>query len=357
MGRIDRNDEELDPRCRDVLREIISHYIDNGEPISSRTLAKSGRFDLSPASLRNVMADLEDLGYLFQPHTSAGRVPTDRGYRFFINHLMRSRRISTHEREVIDDHVAQVSDLDDVMQIASRLISKLSDQVGIVFMPNLGNLAVRSINLIPVADRRIMIVIVGTNGVVVNRIVETAETFPTDELERIGRYITGEFAGKTLLAIRDRLSELLREEQSAHDGFLRRTLRLGVEAVDDVLPSDHDLYVEGAASMLNKPEYAADASALRKTILAFEEKERLVDILNRCLNEEGVQILVGSESHFTQSYNFSLVATRYGAATAPSGLVGVIGPTRMEYARIATLVDYLGRALSRKIEESQEQNS
>lgn len=357
MGRNDRNDEDLDPRCRDVLREIVSQYIDSGEPISSRTLSKCGRFDLSPASLRNVMADLEDLGYLFQPHTSAGRVPTDRGYRFFINHLMRSRRISAHEREAIDDQVAQVSDLDDVMQLASRLIAKMSDQVGIVFLPTLANLLVRSVNFIAVSDRKIMIVIVGTNGVVVNRIVETTTPFAVEELERIGRYITIEHGGKTLVSIRDRLAELLRAERAEQDSSLRRTLQLGVAAVEDVLPSDHDLYVEGAASILNKPEYAADATALRKTILAFEEKERLVDILNRCLTEEGVQILVGSESHFTQSYNFSLVATRYGAASSPTGLVGVIGPTRMEYARIATLVDYLGRALSRKIEESQELNS
>lgn len=352
--RIERLEDDLDPRCRDVLREIVIQYTDTGEPISSRSLAKCGRFALSPASLRNVMADLEDLGFVYQPHTSAGRVPTDRGYRYFINHLMKSRKLSSHERDVIDEQVSQVSNLDEVMQIASRLIAKMSDQVGIVFMPTLQHLKMRSITLIPVADRRVMVVIVATNGVVVNRVIETPVTYSYDELERIGRYLTGEFSGKTLAAIRDHLSGLLNAERGADDAELRKTITVGIEAVEDVLPFDHDLYVEGAASILNKPEYS-DAESLRKTILAFEEKERLIEILSRCLTEDGVQILIGSESRYTQSYNFSLVAYPYGSKSSPAGLVGVIGPTRMEYARIATLVEYLGLALSRKIEESRQE--
>src|ERR1043166_2377752 len=129
--------EELDGRAREVLREIVRQHVATGEAISSRSLAKCGRFQLSPASLRNVMADLEDAGYLAQPHTSAGRVPTDRGYRFFFNHLMRSRTITSHEREVIDGEVMHATEIDEMLQLASRLLSKLSDQVGVVFMPTL----------------------------------------------------------------------------------------------------------------------------------------------------------------------------------------------------------------------------
>jgi heat-inducible transcriptional repressor len=356
MVRIDRIDEELDPRCRDVLREIVIQYTTSGEPISSRTLAKLGRFGLSPASLRNAMADLEDMGFVYQPHTSAGRVPTDRGYRFFINNLMRSRRISNQEQEIIDEQVSQVNDLDDVMQIASKLTAKMSDQVGIVFMPTLQHLVMRSLTLIPVSDGKAMVVVVATNGVVVNRIIDVPGTFGAEELEQIGRYITGEFGGLSLSVVRERLSAMMQQERAQQDAKLRRTITVGIEAVDDVLPVDHELYVEGAASILNKPEYS-DAESLRKTMSAFEEKERLVEILTRCLTEEGVQILIGSESQFTRSYNFSLVAARYGSEQSPSGLVGVIGPTRMEYARMATLVEYIGRALTRKIEETRQEQS
>lgn len=348
----DRSGDELDPRGREVLREIILQYIESGEPIGSRTLSKCGRFQLSPASLRNVMADLEDLGYLAQPHTSAGRIPTDRGYRFFINHLMKSRALSQRERQRIDGQVANTNDIDDVLQAASRALSELSDQVGIVFMPTLLQFAIRSMDFVLVADTKIMCVIVGLNGVVVNKIIETRFVFSRDELEKISRFITAEFNGLTLDQIRRRLIRMTEQERALHDEMLQKTISLGIEAVNDVVPFDHDLYVEGAASILNKPEYS-DAAALRKTFLALQEKEKLVEILETCLAEDGLQIVIGAESDFTRMHDFSIVARRYGTHVSPLGMVGIIGPMRMEYARMAPLVDYLSRTLSRKIEEEQ----
>ncbi|MFL6247118.1 MAG: heat-inducible transcriptional repressor HrcA [Thermoanaerobaculia bacterium] len=343
---------DLEPRAREVLREIILQHIANGEPIGSRTLSKCGKFQLSPASLRNVMADLEDLGFLQQPHTSAGRIPTDRGYRYFINHLMKSRALTLREREVIDEEVGNASEIDEVLHLSSSVLSKLSDQVGVIFMPTLLQFAIRSMDFILVADNRIMCIAVGINGVVVNKVIETRYVCTRDELEKISRYITIEFAGCTLDVIRRRLIRMTEQERTQHDQMLQKTISLGIEAVNDVAPFEHELYVEGAASILNKPEFA-DAASFRKTFLALQEKEKLVEILETCLSEEGLQILVGSESDFTQMHNFSIVARRYGSASAPLGMVGIIGPMRMEYARMAPLVDYLSRALSRKIEEEQ----
>ena len=354
MAPFDLHGHDLDPRAREVLREIVMQHIASGEAISSRTLAKCGRFDLSPASLRNVMADLEDLGYLQQPHTSAGRVPTDRGYRFFINHLMKSRALSPREREVIDDEVSNASEMEQVLHQASSLLSRLSDQVGVVFMPTLLQFAIRSMDFILVAENKILCVIVGANGVVVNKVIETRFSFNRDELEKISRYITAEFSGSTLDVVRRRLIRMTEQERALTDEMMRKTITLGIEAVNDVTPLDHELYVEGAVSLLNKPEFADDAASLRKTFLALQEKEKLVEILESCLMADGLQILIGSESDFTQVHNFSIVARRYGTHTAPLGMVGIIGPMRMEYARMAPLVDYLGRALSRKIEEEQE---
>jgi heat-inducible transcriptional repressor len=347
---------ELDPRAREVLREIIIQHIDSGEPIGSRTLAKCGKFQLSPASLRNVMADLEDLGYLQQPHTSAGRIPTDRGYRFFINNLMKSRVLSPREREVIDEEVSHASEIDQVLHLAGSLLSKLSDQVGVVFMPTLLQFAIRSMDFILIAERKIQCVIVGANGVVVNKVIDTRFLCTRDELEKISRYITLEFAGCTLDVIRRRLIRMTEQERAQHDQMLQKTISLGIDAVNDVAPLEHELYVEGAASILNKPEFS-DAASLRKTFLALQEKEKLVDLLETCITEEGLQILIGAESDFTQVHNFSIVARRYGSTSAPLGMVGIIGPMRMEYARITPLVDYLSRALSRKIEEEQEHDT
>jgi heat-inducible transcriptional repressor len=354
--RPDRQTIELDPRAREVLREIVMQHITSGEPIGSRTLAKCGRFQLSPASIRNVMADLEDLGYLHQPHTSAGRVPTDRGYRFFIDNLMKSRALSPRDREAIDGEVRHASEMDEMLHLASTVLSKLSDQVGLVFMPTLLQFSIRSMDFVLVAERKIMCVIVGVNGVVVNKVIETRFPLTRDELEKIGRYITAEFAGCTLDMIRRRLIRMTEQERARSDELLRKTISLGIEAVNDVAPFEHELYVEGATSILNKPEFS-DTVSLRRTFLALQEKEKLIDLLEMCLSEDGLQILIGSESDFTQVHNFSIVARRYGSSAAPLGMVGIIGPMRMEYARMAPLVDYLSRALSRKIEEEQEHQS
>lgn len=353
VQKLEIHGDDLDIRAREVLREIVLQHIASGEAISSRTLAKGGHFQLSPASLRNVMADLEDGGYLHQPHTSAGRVPTDRGYRFFIDHLMRSRTLSAHERNEIDGQVGQASEFDEVLLLASKILSRMSDQVGVVFMPTLLQMTIRSMDFILVAENKIMCVIVGANGMVVNKLVETRLAFTRDELEKIGRYITAEFNGLTLDQIRRRLIRMTEQERALHDEMLQKTITLGIEAVNDVAPVQHELIVEGAASILSKPEFA-DAGALRKTFLALQEKEKLVSILESFLDEDGLQILIGSESDFTQVHNFSIVAQRYGTHSTPLGMVGIIGPMRMEYARMAPLVDYLGRALSRKIEEEQE---
>src|SRR5436309_4658241 len=271
--------EELDGRAREVLREIVMQHVATGEAISSRSLAKCGRFRLSPASLRNVMADLEDAGYLAQPHTSAGRVPTDRGYRFFIDHIMRSRNLTQHERDVIDDEVSHATEVDAMLQLASSLLSRFSDQIGVVFMPTLLQFAIRSMDFVLVADNKIMCIIVGANGVVVNKLIESRYTFTREELEKISRYITTQFSGMTLDAIRRRLIRMTEEERAQHDEMLQKTISLGIVAVNDVAPVEHELYVEGTTSMLMKPEFA-NAFAMRKTMLALQERERLIELLN-----------------------------------------------------------------------------
>ncbi len=353
-AKLEVHGDELDSRARDVLREIVVQHVSTGEAVSSRSLSKSGRFNLSPASLRNVMADLEDLGYLQHPHTSAGRIPTDRGYRFFINHLMRSHSLTQRERDVIDKDVGNTTEIEQVLHLASRLLSRLSDQVGVVFMPTLLQFVIRSMDFVHVAENKIMCVIVGANGVLVNKLIETRLSFTRDELDKISRFISAEFGGLTLDAVRQRLTRMTEEERALHSRMLQKTIALGIDAVEDVTPLNHELYMEGAESILTKPEFSG-ADSLRKTFLALQEKGKLIDILNSCLTENGLQILIGSESNFTQLHNFGIVARSYGSRSVPLGIVGIIGPMRMEYARMAPLVDYLSRALSWKIEERREQ--
>src|SRR5918996_759835 len=179
---------QLSPRAAQVLAALVAEYIDTGEPVGSARLMQVAGLGVSSATIRNTLAELEDLGYLQQPHTSAGRIPTDRGYRFFITHLMRSRALTQREQHAIDEEVRNASEMEQVLQLSSSLLSKLSDQVGIVFMPTLLQFAIRSMDFILVAENKILCVIVGANGVVVNKVIETRFSFSRDELEKISRY-------------------------------------------------------------------------------------------------------------------------------------------------------------------------
>lgn len=325
-------------------------HVSTGEAVSSRSLVKGGHFDLSSATLRNAMADLEDMGLLRHPHTSAGRVPTEAGYRYFIDNLMEATGLSRSERSQIDAGVSAAGDLEEVLHQSSRLLARMSNQVGLVFLPTLLQLTMRSIDLIQVAERRLMCVIVGTNGLVINRVIDISFSSTRDELERVSNRLTNEFGGQSLGVIRERLRALLREDRTVYDQSLRRMASLGVDAIGDATPSDRDLVLEGASSILDKPEYA-DTEAFRRVLHALEEKERLVEVFNQLLDESGLQLVIGSESAFTESNNFSLVAMRYGTEAGPIGLVGILGPMRMPYGRILPLVEYLGNVLGRKVEE------
>lgn len=344
------NGDNLDVRLRDVLREVVIQHISTGDAVSSRSLVKGGHFDLSSATLRNAMADLEDLGYLRHPHTSAGRVPTEAGYRYFIHNLMRSTRLTRLERESIDASVGAAGDLEEMLHQSSRMLARMSNQVGLVFLPSLLQLSMRSIDLIQVSERRLMCVIVGTSGIVINRVIDTSFSLTREDLERFSNRLTNEYTGQPLWVIRQRLTAILRESRTRGDESWRRMASLGVDAIGDASPSDHDLILEGASSILDKPEYA-DTEAFRRALHALEEKERLVEVFNQLLDDTGLQLVIGSESQFTDSHNFSLVAMRYGSDTGPLGLVGIIGPMRMQYARVLPLVEYLGQVLGRKVEE------
>lgn len=347
---VEGHEDGIDVRLREVLREVVMQHVSTGEPVSSRSLVKGGHFDLSSATLRNAMADLEDMGFLRHPHTSAGRVPTEAGYRYFIDNLMRSTELSRVERDTIDASIGAAGDLEEILHQSSRVLARMSNQVGIVFLPSFLQLTMRSIDLIQVAERRLMCVIVGTNGIVINRVIDTSFSSTRDELERISNRLTNEYGGHSLWSIRERLSTILREDRAKHDESRRRMASIGFEAIGDASPSDHDLVLEGASSILDKPEYA-DTEAFRRAIYALEEKERLVEIFNQLLDGAGLQLVMGAESQFTERHNFSLVAMRYGNDEGPMGLVGIIGPMRMPYGRIMPLVEYLGEVLGRKVEE------
>ena len=344
-----RDADRLLPRDREILRDIIATYILSAEPVSSRSVAKHGRLGLSAATIRNVMADLEEWGYLVQPHTSAGRVPTPAAYHMFIESMMQARKLPARDRRYIEENLAGTpADADQLIGIASHLLSELSQQVSIVVAPAIGDTVLKAVDFVPVAERKVLCVVVSQEGFVDNRVIETGEEIPRQELTRISNYLTENFAGHTLREIRDRLLRQMTEERLQVDSLLAQTIELAREGL--ALDSQPEVLVDGASALLARPELA-DIQRVRRMFEAFTDKARLVRMLNGCIQGGGVRVLIGDDSDLTSELDFSLVASSYRVGDQPLGTLGIFGPSRMEYEKIIPLVHYLGHALSRALSE------
>ncbi len=334
----------LNPREREVLRDIILMYILSAEPVSSRAISKHGGLELSAASIRNIMADLEDAGYLRQPHTSAGRVPTGAGYHLFAESLMGSHTVPARVRRYIDEHLRETpTDAEGLVEVTSHLLSELSQQVGIVVTPAIGDTVLRAIDFVPLSGSRVLVVVVSESGFVDNKVIDTERALPREELVRASNYLTHNFGGLTLRQIRDRLLVLMAEERSQVDQILGATLDLARRSLD--LVTNREVLVDGTSTVLAHPELA-DVQRVRRLIETFGDKVRLVQMLNACVRGEGVRVIIGEDSDLTSELDFSLVATRYGVGDRELGTLGIFGPSRMEYQRVIPLVHYLGETLS-----------
>lgn len=339
----------LDARSRAILKEIIRVHVDTGLPVSSRTLSKSNRAGLSPASIRNIMADLTDGGFLAQPHTSAGRIPTDHAYRVYIDELMRQRKVGADVREQIDFDLASAgADVGRLFQVASRLLSRLSGEVGFVVAPDALHTRLKSLRFLSVAPHKVLVVQINEPDVVSSRVIETEVEYSSAELEAAGERLTREYAGRTLHEVRRGLLALLADEQAAADRIFRRALPLVREALGNREIEDL-LYVDGTATLLDKPEFS-DVESLRTVLQAFDEKARLLSLFARYLESKGTSVLLGSEDALTTDPRLSAVLTSYGSGERLSGMLGVIGPARREYPRVIPVVELLGRALSDRLE-------
>ena len=339
----------LDTRSRAILKEIIRVHVDTGKPVSSRTLFKSSRFDLSPASIRNIMADLTDGGYLAQPHTSAGRVPTDRAYRLYIDELVRHRRVTEGVRDQVDSDLASAGpEVTGLFQTASRLLSHLSGEVGFVVAPDALHTVLKSLRFLSVAPGKVLVVQINEPDVVISRVIETGGEYTARELESASERFSREYAGLTLHEVRRRLVSELAEESTAFDGALGRALDLARLALDS-RDGDEKVYVEGASKLFDKPEFS-DVESLKRVFRAFDERTRLLDLVTRYLDSRETCVVLGSEVSLTSDPRLSAVVTSYGSGETLTGMLGVIGPARREYPRVIPVVELLGRALTERLE-------
>jgi heat-inducible transcriptional repressor len=343
---------ELDPRTQDILRQAVHTFIAFGDPVGSRTLAKVSSRGLSPATIRNIMSDLEEMGYLFQPHTSAGRVPTDKGYRFYVSTVMQGTGLSRLERELIGTSLRQSEgDVEALMQETSHLLSTMTDMVSFVIGPDLQQSALRHVDFVRLSPRRILVVVVSETGHVMNRVVDVAEDFDGEALERCARYLNAEFRGFTLAEARETLVLRMREERARYDRAVEGAFTLGKAAFAEDLPPA-DVYLEGTSRVLAKPEFSTNIERAQQLFATLEEKSRLVEILNACLEGSGLQIIIGSEARVPALEGISLIAASYRLRDKELGSVGIMGPTRMEYAKFISVVDYIARSLSETISQA-----
>jgi len=336
---------ELATRAHEILRKVVAHYILTGEPVGSRTIAKMSGEGLSPATIRNVMSDLEEMGYLTQPHTSSGRIPTDKGYRYYVDTLQPAARVGAQDRAVIDSSLRGMGgELNEAMEVVPRLLSRLTSQVAYLLTPPSSDAVLRHIEFVRLHPKRVLVVFVDSAEVVSHRVLDTEEDYDPKELERAGRYLVAEFGGRALGEIRRSLVALMAEEKARFDSLLHSAVTLGTRYLE-AEAGERRLVVEGTANIMNHPELA-DLTTMRSLFATFEEKHRLVTLLDRYLDRSGTRVVIGSEAADLALGRLSLVASPYRLGDGGTGWLGIMGPTRMEYERAVALVDYISRLFS-----------
>ncbi|HIJ81774.1 MAG TPA: heat-inducible transcription repressor HrcA, partial [Desulfuromonadales bacterium] len=328
---------ELSARSRLILEAIVEDYIATAEPVGSSAMAKRHALTLSPATVRNVMANLEEMGLLTSPHTSAGRIPTEKAYRFYVDSLVALRRVSREEKRQIVSHCRQSgSGLSGILKETSRTLSQLSNYMGIVVAPSFTADTFRHIEFIRLGQRKILAILVSSKGAIQNRLIETSEDLAPEELVTMGNYLNKLMQGLTITQARERILSEMQSEKTRYDQMMSRALKISELAV--TVESD-EIFVEGQSRILDQPEFS-DVSRMKEIYAAFEQKGILLQLLSRCMAAEGVQIYIGSETTLSQSAGISLITSRFVTSSNTVGMLGVIGPTRMGYSSVIPIVDY-----------------
>lgn len=332
----------LDERSRTLLKVLVEHYIADGQPVGSRTLSKFSGLDLSPATIRNVMADLEEAGFVASPHTSAGRVPTARGYRFFVDSLLTVHPLEAIQRDQIEGAL-NANQPQQLIASASQLLSRLTHFAGIVMAPRRMAPKIRQIEFLNLSEKRILLIIVTTDGDVQNRILLSDKPYSPAELVQAANYLNQNFAGLDFEQIRSRLHAELQQLRTDITPLMHAALEAGGQALAD----DSGAYViSGERNLLDVEELSSNMQRLRQLFDLFEQKSGLMRLLDLSHRADGVQIFIGGESGIAPLDECSVVTAPYEIDGQVVGSVGVIGPTRMAYERVIPIVDITARLLS-----------
>ena len=336
----------LDPRARSLLRTLIAQHIRDGEPVGSRTLAKLSGLDVSPATIRNIMADLEEIGLLSAPHTSAGRVPTAQGYRVFVDSLLQMQPLQEPEIARLRSQMPVGAGTQALLANASELLSAMSQFVGVVTVPQRAQFAFRMIDFVPLEGNRILVILVFTDNEVQNRIISTRRAYSSSELEQTANYLNANFAGRPLAEIRNTLVRELRDTRSEMERVLSAAVEISEQALDT---ASEDMLLSGQTRLMGL-QGMSDMDRLRELFEAFSRKREILALLERWTNAPGVRVFIGEESGLAPLDACTIITAPYASHGQILGVLGVIGPTRMAYDRVIPIVEataeLLGQALN-----------
>ncbi|WP_025869266.1 heat-inducible transcriptional repressor HrcA [Methylobacillus glycogenes] len=332
----------LDKRAQILLKTLIEHYISDGQPVGSRTLSVSSGLDLSPASIRNIMSELEEHGFIASPHTSAGRIPTQRGYRLFVDSLL---TVQPLESEILRrlEHELSSPDPQELINAAAELLSNMTHFAGLVMIPKRQGAAFRHIEFLPLSDKRILVIIVTTDGAVQNRIIVADKPYSASELSQASNFFNQNYAGSTLDEVKKKLHEELQQMHSDITRLMTAALDASSKTADG---SKESVVIAGERNLLNVQDLSTNVTSLRKLFEIFERRTSLMQLLDNSQRAAGVQIFIGGESGYLPLDECSMVTAPYQANGQTLGTLGVIGPTRMAYERVIPIVDITAKLLS-----------
>jgi heat-inducible transcriptional repressor len=334
---------QLDERKKSVLLEVVNDYIQTAEPVGSRSIAKTHVEKLSPATIRNVMSDLEDMGFLRQPHTSAGRVPTDQGYQFYVDQLLNPKNFLKEVEEQTCEYGN--GNPQKVLETACSLLSKSTNQTGLVMLPAFSHTLFKHIEFIKVASGQALAVFYSDLGVLQNKIIPLEKDITQEQLTSISNYLNAEFSGKSIQSIRKEILFRFKNERDHYDQLMKKALDLSTRLFAEDI-EESSLLVQGALNLLDHPEFTGDLEKIKGLLKTLEEKSKLVKLLDRCLNQDGMTILIGEENLDEEMEGCSLIAQNYQKGEEKLGSLAIFGPKRMDYKKIIAIVNQTARNVS-----------
>ncbi|MBN2333257.1 MAG: heat-inducible transcription repressor HrcA [Deltaproteobacteria bacterium] len=343
--------EALSERYERILAAIVLGYIRTAEPIGSRTIARNTAFNLSPATIRNAMADLEDYGLLCQPHTSAGRIPTDRGFRYYVDHLLPEPELPELVKETIRNAFPRHrSNVEEVLKEGVNALSRLTPYVSMISLPHFSQTTLKHIRFVRLNDQQILAVIISDAGLVQNILFGSDVSFSQDDLNRFSNYLNRIIDGLTLEGVKRKIFAQMQGEKDAYDSMMAQVMALSRRMFDHGVGDDSEIIIDGKLNILEHPEFA-DADKMKRLFRAFEEKSTMIKLLDEAQKGKPLQVYIGGENRCEEMSLCSVIVAGYGKDDQQMGNVGIIGPTRMDYSRIIPLVRYTAEVINTLISD------